>query len=195
MPGRSPAPYAGPANKLLLGLRGKIDMADLVFVLGGARSGKSRYAQSYAEQLSEQRIFVATAEPFDDEMADRIARHQADRGAGWMTVEAPIELAGAISTYAAADAALLVDCLTLWLSNVMHTDRDLASETDELCSSLRAATGPVVLVSNEVGLGLVPDTALGRAFRDEQGRLNHKIAAISDRVDFIAAGLPITLKS
>ncbi|MEO1042440.1 MAG: bifunctional adenosylcobinamide kinase/adenosylcobinamide-phosphate guanylyltransferase [Pseudomonadota bacterium] len=170
-------------------------MAEVVFVLGGARSGKSRYAQSCAERLASQRIFVATAEPFDDEMAQRIARHQADRGQGWKTVEAPLDVASAISVHACLNTVCLVDCLTLWLSNVMHTDRDVASEIKELCLSFLEAKGPVVVVSNEVGLGLVPETPLGRDFRDAQGWLNQEVAAMSDRVEFIAAGLPITLKS
>ncbi|MEM7740340.1 MAG: bifunctional adenosylcobinamide kinase/adenosylcobinamide-phosphate guanylyltransferase [Pseudomonadota bacterium] len=169
-------------------------MAELVLVLGGARSGKSRFAQSYAERLKDQRFFLATAEPFDDEMADRIAQHQADRSAGWTTVDSPLLLAGAIEAHAAPQSVCVVDCLTLWLSNIMLKELDIAAETKKLCASLVAASGPVVLVSNEVGLGLVPETQLGRAFRDAQGRLNQEIAAISDRVEFVAAGLPITLK-
>ncbi|MEO0400698.1 MAG: bifunctional adenosylcobinamide kinase/adenosylcobinamide-phosphate guanylyltransferase [Pseudomonadota bacterium] len=164
------------------------------FILGGARSGKSRRAQTLAEEISAQRIFIATAEPFDEEMLERITRHRSDRGPDWQTVEAPLELSEAISRWASADTVCLVDCLTLWLSNLMHADRDVARETDAVKQSIRNAAGPVVLVSNEVGFGLVPETPLGRRFRDAQGRVNQEIAAACDRVEFIAAGLSITLK-
>ena len=170
-------------------------MRKLTFILGGARSGKSRRAQNLAESISARRILVATAEPFDDEMAQRIARHKADRGQGWETLDAPLELAQALGEQTDPVTVCLVDCLTLWLSNVMHTDRLLEKETKRLLESLRDAVGPVILVSNEVGLGLVPETPLGRQFRDAQGRLNQDVAEICDHVEFVAAGLPITLKS
>lgn len=169
-------------------------MHKLTLILGGARSGKSRRAQALAEESSDRRVFIATAEAFDGEMADRIARHQADRGPGWKTVEAPLDLSGVIMQQSSVDTVCLVDCLTLWLSNLMHADRDVAVETEALIRRLKNAVGPVVLVSNEVGLGLVPEKPLGRRFRDAQGRLNQEIAAVCHRVEFIAAGLPLTLK-
>lgn len=167
----------------------------LKLILGGARSGKSSYAQNIAENVCSDRIFVATAEAFDDEMRDRIARHQFDRDESWKTIEAPLELADAVMEHSAKEVVCLVDCLTLWLSNIMLAERDVEMETDRLLSSLRDAEGTIILVSNEVGMGLVPETPIGRAFRDAQGRLNQKVAALCDQVEFIAAGLPITLKS
>ena len=163
-------------------------------VLGGARSGKSSYAQRLAEELGSRRLFLATAEALDEEMTRRIARHKADRGTGWETVEVPLDLARTIELHSKTQTVYLVDCLTLWLSNLMHAGRDVDAETETLCEALKAATGNVILVSNEVGLGLVPETPLGREFRDAQGRLNQKVAAVCDQVDFIAAGLPIKLK-
>ena len=162
-------------------------------ILGGARSGKSRRAQEIAESLTSERLFVATAEALDDEMAGRIARHRADRGPGWRTVEAPLDLVAAFGT-GRADEVIVIDCLTLWLSNLMHHECDLDAEGVRLCDALIATNRPIVLVSNEVGLGLVPETPLGRAFRDAQGRLNQQVAAVCGVVEFVAAGLPIRLK-
>jgi adenosylcobinamide kinase/adenosylcobinamide-phosphate guanylyltransferase len=163
-------------------------------ILGGARSGKSRHAQTLAEARAGELVFIATGEAFDAEMADRIARHQADRGPRWRTMEAPLALADAIRDAAAPDCLLLVDCLTLWASNLMHANRDVAAETAELITALRAASAPVLLVANEVGLGIVPGNALARAFRDTAGRMNQMIAAAADQVTFVAAGLPMRLK-
>ena len=126
-------------------------------------------------------------------MAQRIARHQADRSDGWQTVEAPLDLVSALGRVGGGNA-ILVDCLTLWLSNLMHHGRDVDTETEQLCSALQAMTQPVFLVSNEVGMGLVPDTKLGRNFRDAQGRLNQQVANVCDVVEFVAAGLPLRLK-
>ncbi|MAN46674.1 MAG: bifunctional adenosylcobinamide kinase/adenosylcobinamide-phosphate guanylyltransferase [Alphaproteobacteria bacterium] len=164
------------------------------FLLGGARSGKSRRAQALAEQAGEARIYVATAEALDAEMADRIVRHKADRGVGWRTVEAPLDLISALQAESAAGEVILVDCLTLWLSNLMHHEHDVEAQTDALCECLRSMSGHVFLVSNEVGLGLVPETPLGRRFRDAQGRLNQRVAEVCDVVEFVAAGLPLRLK-
>lgn len=161
-------------------------------ILGGARSGKSRHAQGLAEAAGQRRLYIATGEARDAEMADRIARHRAERGAGWETAEAPLEVAAAIGA-AGADVVLL-DCLTLWLSNVMLDGRGVEAETDGLLAALAAAPCPVVMVSNEVGMGLVPETPLGRAFRDAQGRLNQRVAAAVPLVTFVAAGLPLRLK-
>lgn len=165
-----------------------------VLVLGGARSGKSRLAQSWAEASSARRVMIATAQAFDDEMRERIARHQADRDTSWQTQEASLDLAGALRAHAGPDCVVLVDCLTLWLSNVMLDGRDVKRETDILLDALQAIDGPVLLVSNEVGHGIVPSNALGRAFRDEQGRLNQRVAEACDAVTFVAAGCPILLK-
>ena len=163
-------------------------------ILGGARSGKSRRALALAEQSHDQRIFIATAEALDEEMAARIEQHKAERGRGWITLEEPIDLCAAIERSAALDKVCVVDCLTLWISNLMHHQRNLNDETDRLCAMLAKSSGAIVMVSNEVGMGLVPESALGRRFRDAQGRLNQAVANVCDRVEFVAAGLPITLK-
>lgn len=163
-------------------------------ILGGARSGKSQRALALAEKISGRRVFLATAEALDDEMATRIARHKAERGAGWETVEAPLDIVQALERAATPDVVCVVDCLTLWLSNLMHHRRDVEQETARLSHALDARRGSIILVSNEVGLGLVPETELGRAFRDSQGRLNQAIAQTCDTVEFIAAGLPLSLK-
>lgn len=171
----------------------------VTLVLGGARSGKSRYAEGLIEAAAPHGAYVATAEPGDAEMAARIAVHRTRRaeiGGGdfWHTVEAPLDLPAAILREAAADRPLLVDCLTLWLSNLLLAERCVQDEARLLCAALPKAGGPVVLVANEVGLGLVPETPLGRRFRDEAGRLNQEVAALADRVVFVAAGLPLVLK-
>ena len=155
------------------------------FVLGGARSGKSRHAQALAEALEGDRVFVATAQGFDDEMRDRIARHRADRDARWRTVEAPIDLAAAIP----GDGVVLVDCLTLWTSNLLLRERDIPAATDALLAAIAATQARVILVANETGLGIVPDNALARRFRDEAGRVNQRVAAAVESVDFVLAGI------
>jgi len=166
----------------------------LILVLGGARSGKSRFAEALVEGAATCGTYCATAEPKDDEMAARIAAHRARRGAFWHTIEAPLAVAEVIATAANPECPLLIDCLTLWLSNLMMAERPDDEECTRLHAALRDATGPVVLVANEVGLGLVPETPLGRRFRDAAGRLNQESAAIADRVVFVAAGLPLVLK-
>jgi adenosylcobinamide kinase/adenosylcobinamide-phosphate guanylyltransferase len=166
----------------------------VTLVLGGARSGKSRYAERLIETAAAQGTYCATAEPGDAEMAARIASHRTRRGPFWHTVEAPLEVASVIASQTASDRPLLIDCLTLWLSNLLLADKCVEAETAALSAALREAAGPVVLVANEVGLGLVPETPLGRRFRDAAGRLNQEIAALADRVVFVAAGLPLVLK-
>jgi adenosyl cobinamide kinase/adenosyl cobinamide phosphate guanylyltransferase len=164
----------------------------LCLVLGGARSGKSRYAEAMLASAAAERVYIATAQAFDDEMRARIAQHQGRRDGGWRTVEAPIDLAGALR--AAGDAPVLVDCLTLWLSNLMLGEHDMAAAETALESALMERPAATVLVSNEVGLGIVPDNALAREFRDRAGLLHQRIAALADRVVFMAAGLPMVLK-
>jgi len=169
----------------------------LTLVLGGARSGKSSYAQRQAEQAAEAAgrppLFIATAEAFDDEMRDRIARHQAERGQGWRQIEAPLDLAEAVRALSAEDVAV-VDCLTLWLSNQMLGEHDLAAAFDDLVQALAACPATLWVVSNEVGWSLVPDNPLGRRFRDEAGRLNQRIAAVADAACLIVAGMRLPLE-
>jgi len=165
----------------------------LTLVLGGARAGKSRYAESLITALPAPWLYLATAEARDAEMAERIAAHKAQRAAGWRTVEAPRDLASALAA-APPEAAILVDCLTLWLSNLMEAEADIDAETGRIEAALDGRTQPVVLVANEVGYGIVPDNALARRFRDLQGRLNQRIAARADRVVLVVAGLPLFVK-
>ena len=166
----------------------------VTLVLGGARSGKSRHAEQMIERSAAKGTYCATAEAGDAEMAERIAAHRARRGPFWRTVEAPVALARAIAAEAAPERPILVDCLTLWLSNLLLAGQEPGEEADGLCRVLREVAGPVVLVSNEVGMGIVPETPLGRRFRDAVGRLNQDVAALADRVVFVAAGLPLVLK-
>jgi adenosylcobinamide kinase/adenosylcobinamide-phosphate guanylyltransferase len=171
------------------------DAAGLVtLVLGGARSGKSRYAEWLIGTYPQPWIYVATAEAKDDEMAERIAAHKARRDAAWQTVEAPHDLAGALEA-APSGAAVLVDCLTLWLSNLMAEAFDIEAQTARLLQALADRAGPTVLVSNEVGLGIVPDNALARRFRDAHGLLNQRVAAQAARVVMMVAGVPVAVKS
>lgn len=167
-------------------------MSQVTLVLGGARSGKSRFAEGLARQLQGPRTYVATAEAFDGEMRQRIALHRAQRAAdGWETVEAPLDPAGAIRS---AAGLVLLDCVTVWLGNLMHHERDVRAGVAGLCTALAEAAGPVIVVSNEVGLSIVPENALARRFRDEQGFANQRLAEVSARVFFVAAGLPLQLK-
>ena len=168
--------------------------AGIVLVLGGARSGKSAYAEGLVAASGLQAVYVATAAPGDAEMAERIAEHRRRRGAAWRTVETPDDLEGALAREAGEGRAVLVDCLTLWLSNVMLAGADVEKRGAALVEAARKVAGLRVFVSNEVGLGLVPETPLGRRFRDAQGRLNQAMAAVADHVVFMAAGLPLVLK-
>ncbi|MET0371731.1 MAG: bifunctional adenosylcobinamide kinase/adenosylcobinamide-phosphate guanylyltransferase [Sphingobium sp.] len=165
-----------------------------LFVLGGARSGKSRYAQARAEATALDLLFVATAPAFDDEMRDRIDRHRQDRGDRWHSIEAPIDLAPVIDRHAAPERVILIDCLTLWTSNLILAEQDVLEATGALDAALARAKGPVILVANEVGLGIVPDNALARRFRDAAGSVNQRIATRCREVQFLAAGLPLALK-
>jgi adenosylcobinamide kinase/adenosylcobinamide-phosphate guanylyltransferase len=168
-------------------------MPELILVLGGARSGKSQYAEELIAALPPPWTFVATAEAGDAEMAERIALHRSRRGKDWQTVEAPDDLTTALAAVA-TDAPVLVDCLTLWLSNRMLAGADLEIEIARLEKTLDSRRAPVVLVSNEVGLGVVPDNELARRFRDLQGRLNQRMAARAGRVILMVAGLPVVVK-
>ncbi|MEW6646312.1 MAG: bifunctional adenosylcobinamide kinase/adenosylcobinamide-phosphate guanylyltransferase [Pseudomonadota bacterium] len=164
-------------------------------ILGGARSGKSRHAEQLAAQAGRDVVYVATAEALDEEMAARIAHHRVQRPAGWSLVEEPLALARVLHREAAADRCLLVDCLTLWLGNLLaQGDERMAQEMDELYAVLPELPGDVLLVSNEVGWGIVPDNPLARRFRDEAGRLHQRLAQLCDRVTLVAAGLPLSLK-
>src|SRR5215468_10524242 len=166
----------------------------VTLVLGGARSGKSRFAEGLIAGHPGRPIYLATAVAGDPEMAERIRRHRERRGVGWTTLEEPLDLPRALASATRDNGAVLVDCLTLWLSNLMAADRNVERETHALIECLPKLGVPVVFVSNEVGLGIVPDNALARAFRDHAGFLNQAIAAAADRVYFVAAGLPLLLK-
>lgn len=168
-------------------------------VLGGARSGKSTHAEklvtgSVHGAPPQAAVYVATAQAGDVEMATRIMAHRARRGVNWTTIEEPLKLDEALQSAAGQGRPVLVDCLTLWLSNLMLGGSDVDEATDDLLRTLDGLAVPVVLVSNEVGLGIVPETPLGRSFRDAQGRLNMRIAERADRVILMTAGLPLTLK-
>jgi adenosylcobinamide kinase / adenosylcobinamide-phosphate guanylyltransferase len=172
---------------------GAVSGAGLTLVLGGARSGKSRYAESLITALPPPWLYIATAQAFDQEMTERIAEHRGRRAPSWQTIDAPHDLASALDA-APRQAPVLIDCLTLWLSNRMLAEANVDVETDALEDALARRGGVRVLVSNEVGFGIVPDNALARRFRDLQGRLNQRLAARADRVVLVVAGLPLTLK-
>lgn len=172
-------------------------MPRITLVLGGARSGKSTYAERLIESAVTPcggSVYLATGEAGDAEMTERIRRHRQRRGERWITAEEPLELAEALRHHGASGQPVLVDCLTLWLSNVMAAGRDVDAAVTGLVAALRIVAGPVVVVSNEVGLGLVPTTPLGRAFRDHAGQCNQAVAEVADRVIFVTAGLPLVLK-
>jgi adenosylcobinamide kinase/adenosylcobinamide-phosphate guanylyltransferase len=173
-------------------LRPAASLPPLTLVIGGARSGKSRHAEALVAATGLPRIYIATAEAWDDEMRARIDQHRMDRGAGWETVEAPQDLATALAV--PAGRVVLVDCLTLWLTNRLLADADLAADTTALLRALDACPAPVVMVTNELGWSIVPENALARRFRDAQGRLNQTLAARADHVVAVIAGLPLVLK-
>lgn len=165
----------------------------LTLVLGGARSGKSRHAEALIEALPAPWVYIATAQAYDEEMSQRIAEHRARRPIGWETVDAPLELAEAIAAQPAG-RPILVDCLTLWLTNLMLAEHDAAAAREALLAACERASAALVLVGNEVGLGIVPENALARRFRDEAGRLHQALAARAGRVVFMVAGLPMQVK-
>ena len=169
-------------------------MAPVTLVLGGARSGKSRHAERLVRESGRARLYIATGRAWDDEMRQRIKQHQRDRGPEWRTIEAPEALEDAIDENGDPKLAVIVDCLTLWVTNLMMADEDVAERSRRLVSAVRASSATIVLVSNEVGLGIVPENAMARAFRDHAGRLHQLIAEAADNVHFVAAGLALTLK-
>ncbi|QIG98871.1 MULTISPECIES: bifunctional adenosylcobinamide kinase/adenosylcobinamide-phosphate guanylyltransferase [unclassified Bradyrhizobium] len=165
----------------------------VILITGGARSGKSRRAELRARSFPERPVYIATAEALDAEMDERIAKHRARRGSDWIEREVPLDLVAALSE-TDGGGARLVDCLTLWLSNLLHAERDWTEEVTRLADALPRQHSPVVLVTNEVGLGIVPDNALARSFRDAAGIMNQTIAGVADEVEFVVAGLPVKLK-
>lgn len=169
-------------------------MAEIIFVLGGARSGKSRFAEEFAEKTKKDRLYIATAEAFDDEMRTRILSHQARRDHGWQTLEAPLELPQILLAHKKSGSIVLVDCLTVWLGNLMAHERDVDKACAALLDALSVFPDEIIFVACEVGLGIVPDNKAARQFRDYAGRLNSTIAEKADKVFFIAAGLPLKLK-
>ena len=166
----------------------------LTLVLGGVRSGKSRHAERLVLESGLEPVYVATAQALDPEMARRIAAHRARRGPQWRTIEEPLELPGALRRECDATRAVLVDCLTLWLTNLMVAERPVRAETERLVAALPGLPGALVLVSNEVGQGVVPDNAMARAFVDHAGLLHQAIAERADAVVLMCAGLPQRLK-
>ena len=166
------------------------EISQLTLVLGGARSGKSAFAEMLVEDMSPARVYLATALAADAEMQGRIRAHRNRRGSGWQTVEAPIDLTAALSR----KEPVLLDCLTLWLANAMEAGSDIEAATRALLDAIAARSAPLVAVSNELGMGLVPETQLGRTFRDAQGSLNQAFAARAGRVVFVVSGLPMWLK-
>ena len=168
--------------------------SETTWILGGARSGKSRLAESIIEQQDGNAIYIATAQAFDDEMTARIAAHRARRGAIWRTEEIPLDLAQGLSGLLKTETPILIDCLTLWLSNVLLANRNVDAEIEALAAEIPSPQASLVLVSNETGMGIVPENHLARRFRDFSGIMNQQIAAASDNVLLVAAGLPFVLK-
>jgi adenosylcobinamide kinase / adenosylcobinamide-phosphate guanylyltransferase len=170
------------------------DAAKIILVIGGARSGKSAFAEGLVDASGMSKVYVATGQAFDREMSDRIDVHRARRGTDWDNVEDPFDLSGVLGKVAAPDKAVLIDCLTLWVTNLMMEDRDVLAESNLLTGLLPELSGLIVLVSSEVGMGIVPDNYMARAFRDHAGKLHQQIGAIADEVYFVAAGLPLKMK-
>lgn len=163
-------------------------------VLGGARSGKSRYAESLAKELGLPVTYLATATIYDDEMQARVEKHQTDRPASWQTLEVPFALGKAIRANRSEEHVVLVDCLTLWLMNILDQGQ-LERSVDELLLTLSETSGPIIMVSNEITMGVVPMGELSRRFVDELGRLHQSIAAVSEHVTLVVAGIPVSIKS
>ena len=166
----------------------------VTLVLGGARSGKSAHAEGLVEASGLAPLYLATGRAWDDEMRQRIDHHVDRRGPAWRTVEEPLDLLGALRSHAREGTAVLVDCLTLWVTNLMMDDREVDAEGETLTAALPGLPGRIVLVTNEVGMGIVPENRMAREFRDHAGRLHQRIAAVADEVILVVAGLPLSLK-
>lgn len=172
----------------------KVSPGKIILVLGGARSGKSSYAEKLVEGSGLQPVYLATGRAYDKEMESRISIHRNRRGLQWQTVEEPLNLVGALEKHVGHGCFVLVDCLTLWITNLMMAEQNIAAETEALIAALRELSGPVVFVSNEVGLGIVPENRMAREFRDHAGFLHQAVASVADEVYFMAAGLPLKMK-
>lgn len=169
-------------------------MKKIIFITGGARSGKSRFAVAEASKIKSKKLYIATAQALDEEMKERIEKHKKHRGKDWDTHEEPLDIVDVIKKNKDEYSVMVVDCLTLWLSNLMHSNKDTEQEIDCFVSSLSNINCTLFFVSNEVGMGIVPENELARKFRDIAGVLNQKIAAISDEVYLVTAGIPIKIK-
>lgn len=167
--------------------------SQLTLVLGGAASGKSRWGETHVMNSGLPRYYIATAQAWDDEMRDKVAKHKAQRGADWTTIEAPLTANDALASIP-DEAVVLLDCATLWLTNQILAETDIDAAENELLSALATCKSPVVVISNEVGAGIVPDNALSRRFRNAQGQLNQRLAEQADTVIAVMAGLPLALK-
>jgi adenosylcobinamide kinase / adenosylcobinamide-phosphate guanylyltransferase len=173
----------------------KMGVKENIFVIGGCRSGKSRHALELSEKISDiHRVFIATCVPYDEEMKDRVRRHRQDRDSSWATVDAPVELADAILKYSQSAHVILADCLTLWMSNLLMESENMENRVEQLTVAINQALCPVIIVSNEVGTGIVPTNALARQYRDAVGYANQKVAACVDRVIWMVAGIPVLVK-
>ncbi|QND53532.1 bifunctional adenosylcobinamide kinase/adenosylcobinamide-phosphate guanylyltransferase [Phyllobacterium sp. 628] len=166
----------------------------VTFILGGARSGKSSFAEGLINASGLDRVYLATGRAWDEEMSERIDLHKQQRGSAWRTIEEPLDLVDTLQSATAPGKAVLVDCLTLWLTNLMMAERDITAETRQLVEALPKLQGSIILVSNEVGLGIVPENRMARDFRDHAGRLHQAVAQAAATVYFVAAGLPLTMK-
>lgn len=172
-------------------------MPDTIFVIGGCRSGKSSHALALAEQIPGEKRFLATCIPFDDEMKERVSHHQQERSPEWITVETPTDLPGAVAENSVLSDVILVDCLTIWISNLLMQNingQELVAEINRLTHSIQNAPGTVILVSNEVGAGIVPENQLARLFRDSAGLANQKVASVVNKVIWMVAGIPVAIK-
>ncbi len=169
-------------------------MAKITLILGGARSGKSWYSEQLAGKAGRRKLYVATAQALDDEMLMRVASHRARRGEEWSVIEAPIDISGVITAKSNEDSIILIDCLTLWLSNLLGADMDIIEHSNLLIEALKSAKSEVILVSSEVGMGIVPDNALARQFRDYAGVLHQRVAEVADLLVIMVAGVPMVVK-
>ncbi|MEW6067676.1 MAG: bifunctional adenosylcobinamide kinase/adenosylcobinamide-phosphate guanylyltransferase [Nitrospirota bacterium] len=169
-------------------------MNKIVFITGGARSGKSSFAIAEASKIKGKKAYIATAEAIDKEMKDRIKKHKKQRGDDWYTHEEPIKISGVIKKIKDGYSVIVLDCLTLWLSNIMHTNLEIETEIEHLISSLVTChSSRVYIVSNEVGMGIVPENEMARRFRDYAGILNQKVAEVSDEAYMVVAGIPMKI--